>query len=236
MPAYDSVTARLAEAAEVDLILVGDSLGNVVLGFENTVPVTLEMMLHHVSAVTRMKPEALVVADVPFSLAHEDFSDLLKNCVRLIQQGGADAVKIEGGAEMAEKISRLVAAGVPVMGHIGLQPQQVMQLGGYRKFGKNDEAKKILDDARAISEAGVFAIVGEGMTNECAAEIQKRVPAPLIGIGSGNDCDGQILVIHDILGLSKELPKFAKPFVNLASAATDALCAYKNSVKNKALY
>ncbi len=229
--AYDAVTARLATQADVDLILVGDSLGNVVLGFDTTVPVTLDMMAHHTAAVARTRPEALLVADIPFALAHDDFSALLKSCARLMQEAGADAVKIEGGVALAPKIARLTAAGIPVMGHIGLQPQQVLQLGGYRKFGKNSEAQRILDDARALEDAGVFAIVGEGMARECASEIRAKISVPFIGIGSGDDCDGQIIVMHDILGLTENPPSFAKPFANLTRAAVEALSAYRDSVR-----
>ena len=229
--AYDAVTARLATAADVDLILVGDSVGNVVLGFDSTVPVTLDMMAHHTAAVARAKPSALVVADIPFGVAHWDFQDLLKACVRLMQECGAEAVKIEGGRAAAPTIARLSAAGVPVMGHIGLQPQQVFRLGGYRKFGKLDEAAEIVEDALAVEAAGAFAIVGEMLTPEVAKTIKGKISVPLIGIGSGDDCDGRILVMHDILGFSPSYPSFAKPLANMAQIATDALVAYRDSVR-----
>lgn len=233
--AYDAVTARLADAADVDVILVGDSVGNVVLGFENTVPVTTDMMAHHTAAVARVRPNALIAADIPFGVAHGDFSDLLKFCMRLMQECGAEAVKIEGGAEMAPTIARLTAAGVPVWAHIGLQGQCVFQEGGYRKFGKTErEYAEILAAAKAHEAAGAFALLVEMMIPELAAEITRSVSIPAIGIGAGKDCDGQIIVMHDILGLSPKKPSFAKVYANLFPQAVSAISAYRDDVRNRA--
>lgn len=231
--AYDAVTAKIASAADVDVILIGDSVGNVVLGFDSTVPVTVDMMAHHTAAVARTHPDALVATDIPFGVAHGDFSDLLKICMRLMQDCGAEAVKIEGGEEMAPTVARLTAAGVPVWAHIGLQAQNVFQEGGYRKFGKNDaEFQKILAAAKAHEKAGAFALLLEMLTPELAAEITRAVSIPTIGIGSGKDCDGQIIVMHDILGLSPKKPSFAKIYADLGTQAVAAVAAYRDAVKS----
>lgn len=233
--AYDAVTARLATAADVDVILIGDSVGNVVLGFDTPVPVTVDMMAHHAAAVARTRPDALVAVDIPFGVAHGDFSDLLKICMRLMQECGAEAVKIEGGEEMAPTIARLTAAGVPVWAHIGLQAQCVFQEGGYRKFGKTEaERASLLAAAKAHEKAGAFALLIEMMTPELAAEITHSVSVPAIGIGAGKDCDGQILVMHDILGLTQKKPSFAKIYCDVGVAAVAAISAYRDDVKNKA--
>lgn len=232
--AYDAVTARLADTADVDVILVGDSVGNVVLGFESTVPVTMDMMAHHTAAVARTRPKALVAADIPFGVAHGEFSDLLKFCMRLMQECGAEAVKIEGGAEMAPTIARLTAAGIPVWAHIGLQGQCVFQEGGYRKFGKTEqEYAEILAAAKAHEAAGAFALLVEMMVPELAAEITRSVSIPAIGIGAGKDCDGQIIVMHDILGLSQKKPSFAKVYADLSAQANAAISAYRDDVREK---
>ena len=230
--AYDTVTARLADAADVDVILVGDSVGNVVLGFDSTVPVTADMMVHHTAAVSRARPNALIAADIPFGVAHGEFSELLKICMRLMQEGGAEAVKIEGGIEMAPTIARLTAAGVPVWAHIGLQAQNVYQEGGYRKFGKTeDEKSALLAAARAHEKAGAFALLLEMMVPELAGEITENASVPTVGIGSGTACDGQIIVMHDILGLSPKKPSFAKVYAELGSQAVAAISAYRDDVR-----
>ncbi len=232
--AYDTPTARCADAAGVDLILVGDSVGNNVLGFENTVPVTLDMMVHHAAAVARAKPAALLVADLPFGDAHLKPGDVVKSCRRLIQEGGVEAVKVEGGVPLAPVIARLVLAGIPVMGHIGLQPQQVNVLGGYRKFGQRvPEADALRADAEALEQAGVFAIVAEMMDPRLAAELSRTSRVPIIGIGSGPDCDGQILVAHDILGLNEHAPSFVKSYANLRETMRAAFSAYADDVRQK---
>jgi len=233
--AYDTPTAHFADAAGVDLILIGDSVGNNVLGFANTVPVTLDMIVHHAAAVARAKPEALLVADLPFGDAHLKPGDVVKSCRRLVQEGGVEAVKIEGGVALVPLVERLVLAGIPVMGHIGLQPQQVNVLGGYRKFGQRlTEADALRADATALEQAGVFAIVAELMDPRLAAEISRSLSVPLIGIGSGPDCDGQILVAHDLLGLTERPPPFAKSYANLADTTRAAFAAYVNDVRSRA--
>lgn len=232
--AYDAVVAHYADQAGVDLILVGDSVGTTQLGFETTVPVTLEMMLHHCSAVSRAKPNALVVADIPFAVAHDDFSALLSACCRLMQEGGAQAVKIEGNAAMAPVLGRLIAAGIPVLGHIGLLPQQYHQLGGYRKFGRSDQEKELLlKDALAFESVGCFAILCEMMDGTLTGTISSELRVPMIGIGSGPHCDGQILVSNDLLGFGAGyVPSFVKQYVQLGEQAQSAFAAYAEEVRN----
>lgn len=231
--AYDAITARYAAEAGVDLILVGDSVGNTLLGFDSTIPVTLDMMVHHTAAVARAKPEALLVADVPFVEAHFDFKQVLAACQRLMQAAGAEAVKIEGGAGLAGKIARLVAAGVPVMGHIGLHPQQVHNLGRYRKFGvKPAEAEQLLEDALALERAGAFAIVAEMIEPILARTITETLKVPLIGIGAGADCDGQILVCTDLLGMTPgPMPGFAHAFAAVGEEMKKGFAAYVLAVR-----
>ncbi|MEC7486993.1 MAG: 3-methyl-2-oxobutanoate hydroxymethyltransferase [Verrucomicrobiota bacterium] len=230
--AYDAVVAHFADAAKIDLILVGDSVGTTQLGFTTTVPVTIDMMLHHTAAVTRVRPNALVVADIPFSVAHDDFSKLLNACRRLMQEAGAEAVKIEGGASLAPAIERLVTAGVPVLGHIGLLPQQYHKLGGYRKFGVTDcEKSELIEDALALEAAGCFSIVCELIDSACAAAIRDAVKCPIIGIGSGSQCDGQILVSNDLLGLNPgNVPSFVKQYAQLGKDTRTAFASYAKDV------
>jgi 3-methyl-2-oxobutanoate hydroxymethyltransferase len=226
--------ARCADEAGVDLILVGDSVGNNVLGFANTVPVTLDMMVHHAAAVSRAKAEALLVADLPFGDAHLRRGDVVRACRRLVQEGGMEAVKVEGGAALAPVVESLVQAGIPVMGHIGLQPQQVNVLGGYRRFGRSGtEAEMLLADAHALEQAGVFAIVVEMLDAKLAAELTQKIGVPIIGIGSGPDCDGQILVAHDILGINEHAPSFAKAYAKLHETMRGAFAAYAEEVRGK---
>lgn len=232
--AYDTPMARYADEAGVDLILVGDSVGTTQLGFETTVPVTLEMMLHHTAAVARAKPRALLVADIPFTVAHDDFSKLLEACRCLLQESGAEAVKIEGGALMASKIERLVQAGIPVLGHIGLLPQNFYQLGGYRKFGRSDTEKAVLvNDALALEKAGCFALIGEMMDGTVAGAIASQLQIPLIGIGSGPHCDGQILVCNDLLGMnSGYVPSFVRQYAQLGHEVRNAFAHFAEDVRN----
>ncbi|MBO5254391.1 MAG: 3-methyl-2-oxobutanoate hydroxymethyltransferase [Opitutales bacterium] len=231
--AYDAMFASLADRAGADIILVGDSVGNTVLGYDSTVAVTIQVMLHHAAAVVRGTKNALVLADVPFAIAHYSFDKMLEEISKLIQIAGADAVKIEGGKAMAEKIRKLTDAGIAVMAHIGLEPQQVLKLGGYRKFGKTDVEKQLLiEDAKALEKAGAFALLLEMTDAETAAEITKTVSIPTIGIGSGQDCDGQVLVCADILGLTKNPPKFVKQYANLDKAILDAYTSYISDVKS----
>lgn len=235
LTASDAISASVAADGGVDMILVGDSLGNTVLGFPNTIPVTLEMMCHHTAAVARANPAPLLVADVPFACAHGSFDRVLENCAALIR-AGAQAVKIEGGREMAPTVEQLTRAGIAVLGHIGLLPQQYYKLGGYRKFGsKPDEQESLLEDAHAIESAGAFAIVGEMIHPEAAAAIAKATQIPLIGIGSGPGCDGQIIVYTDLLGFNSGTPpSFVKVYADLGAQARKAVAAYADDVKKRA--
>jgi 3-methyl-2-oxobutanoate hydroxymethyltransferase len=233
--AYDAVMARYADEAGADLILVGDSVGTTQLGFSTTVPVTLEMILHHAAAVTRVDPDALVVADIPFAVAHDDFSKLLNGCRRLMQEASVEAVKIEGGASMGPTIERLVGAGIPVLGHIGLLPQTVHQLGGYRKFGKTVAEKAVLvDDALALEKAGCFAVICEMIEGTVAGAIANELRIPLIGIGSGPHCDGQILVCNDLLGMNTgHVPGFVKQYGQVGDAIRAAFAEYAEEVRTR---
>lgn len=233
--AYDAFTARFASDAGVDVILIGDSVGNTVLGFENTVPVTLDDMCHHTAAVARAKPAALVAADLPFGLAHHEPENVLKACQRLMQQSGAEAVKIEGGTLLAPTISRLADAGVPVWGHIGLRPQQVLALGRYRKFGTSpEEAESLLADAAALEKAGIFALLIEMVDATVAKRLTEASKVPVIGIGSGPHCDGQILVSMDLLGLSGgKVPSFVRKFADAGEQYRKGFSDYAEAVRSK---
>ncbi len=234
LTAYDAPTAKLACAAGMDFLLVGDSVGTVALGFDTTIPVTLDMMVHHASAARRGGPQCLLVVDLPFAEASFSFDRLLVACRRLMQEGGADAVKLEGGRSVADNVELLVRAGIPVMGHVGLLPQTVKAISGYRKFGKErEEAEDILTDAVALEEAGCFAIVAEMVEERLAGELAKSLEVPIIGIGSGGGCDGQILVSSDLLGLTQgQVPSFVKPQVDLADAMTQAFRGYVDDVRS----
>ncbi len=233
--AYDCVTAGLASEAGIDLILVGDTLGVMQLGFETTVPVTVPMMLQATAAVVHAKPDSLVVADIPFAIVRRSTDFVLETCARFMQEAGADAVKIEGGEDIAPTITTLTASGIPVLGHIGLLPQQFYQLGGYRKFGKTEaEKEQLLRDAKALQEAGVFAMVGEMIAADTAAAISQAIDVPLIGIGSGVDCDGQVLVSTDLLGLTPgRVPSFVKQYANLRESVKGAFSAYADEVRER---
>ncbi len=232
LTAYDAIFAHLADKAGVDIILIGDSLGNTFMGYESTIPVTIEDMIHHTAMVARAKPSALIVADIPFAVAHYSFDILLTECAKLLR-AGADAVKIEGGADMAEKIAKLVSAGVPVMGHIGLMPQQVLKLGAYKTFGKTDiEKVSLLEDAKKLDDAGAFSIVLEKIDETCAQEITKSISIPTIGIGAGKACDGQVLVSSDLLGLQDWAPPFVKKYANLSETVEKAFAEYIKDVKS----
>ncbi len=233
LTAYDYFTSRLLNEAGIDLILVGDSLGNVVLGYENTIPVTMADMVHHTRAVVRGNSRCLVIADLPFLSYHVSDVEALHNAGRLIQEGGAHGVKLEGGEEVAGLVGRMVGAGIPVLGHIGLLPQDILKEGAYRVRGKNERsAAALLEDARSLEAAGAFAVVLECVAARAAGEITKALKIPTIGIGSGPLCDGQILVIHDLLGLFGTVrPKFAKPYADLRGVMLDAFTAYKREVE-----
>ena len=228
LTAYDYPTARLMDEAGVDVVLVGDSVAMVVLGHESTLPLTMEESLHHTKAVRRGVQRALVVADMPFGTYQGDVNEALKNAVRFVKEAGAEAVKVEGGERRLEVIARLTEAEIPVMGHVGLTPQSVNAMGGYRVQGKTaGGAEQLLRDARAVEAAGAFAIVLEGIPRELAAEITKNVRIPTIGIGAGPDCDGQILVLHDLLGLTfQEPPKFARRYANVGEVISQAVREY----------
>jgi 3-methyl-2-oxobutanoate hydroxymethyltransferase len=228
LTAYDYPTARLMDEAGVDVVLVGDSVAMVVLGYESTLPLTMEEALHHTKAVRRGVQRALVVADMPFGSYQGDVNEALQNAVRFVKEAGAEAVKVEGGERRLEVIARLTEAEIPVMGHVGLTPQSVNAMGGYRVQGKTaGGAEQLLRDARAVEAAGAFAIVLEGIPRELAAEITKSVRIPTIGIGAGPDCDGQILVLHDLLGLTfQEPPKFARRYANVGEVISQAVREY----------
>ncbi|WP_258360660.1 3-methyl-2-oxobutanoate hydroxymethyltransferase [Moorella sulfitireducens (nom. illeg.)] len=231
--AYDYPSALLADRAGMDMLLVGDSLGMVVLGYQSTVPVTMDEMVHHTRAVMRATPAALVVADMPFLSYQAGIRDAVYNAGRLVKEGGADAVKLEGGRAMAPVVRAIVDAGIPVMGHLGITPQSVVQLGGYRVQGREQEAAdKIAADAAALVEAGAFSLVLECVPAELARRVTGELPVPTIGIGAGPHCDGQVLVYHDLLGLFDRFkPKFVKRYVNLNEAIIKALTDYREEVR-----
>jgi len=232
--AYDAPGARIADAAGVDIILVGDSLANNVLGYEDTLQVTVEDMVHHTAAVARAKPRALIVGDLPWLSYHLDPADTVRNAAALIR-AGAGAVKLEGGRKRVPMIEALVSAEIPVMGHLGLTPQSVHTMGGYRVQGKGDAAADALAaDAKAIAAAGCFAVVLEGVPESLGAAITRQLDIPTIGIGAGPDCDGQVLVFHDLLGLNATTPKFVRRYAELAEVATAAVAAYAADVRSGA--
>jgi 3-methyl-2-oxobutanoate hydroxymethyltransferase len=228
LTAYDYATAKLIDEVGVPLVLVGDSLGMVVLGYESTIQVTMDEMIHHTRAVVRGTKRALIVADMPFMTYHIDVSEALHNASRFIQEGGAQAVKIEGGESLAETIRRMVGCGIPVMGHIGLTPQFIHQLGGFKVQGRTSEAAaRLLRDAIAIERAGAFSIVLEAIPAPLAKIVTEKVSIPTIGIGAGIDCDGQVQVISDLLGLFTDfVPKHAKQYTKLADMIKTAVADY----------
>jgi 3-methyl-2-oxobutanoate hydroxymethyltransferase len=233
LTAYDATMARLLDRAGVDSLLVGDSLGMVVLGYETTLPVTLDAMIHHTRAVSRGAEHALVVADMPFLTYQVTVAEAVRNAGRLLQEGGAAAVKLEGGRPMLEVVRRLVDVGIPVMGHLGLLPQSVHQMGGYAKRGTQpEEFDAILADATALETAGAFAIVLESIPAALARAVTARVSVPTIGIGAGPDCDGQVLVSYDMLGLFDQfVPSFVKQYARLGDDVVSATQAYIDDVR-----
>ncbi|MFC1865903.1 3-methyl-2-oxobutanoate hydroxymethyltransferase [Chloroflexota bacterium] len=234
LTAYDYTTAKIVDAAGVPLILVGDSLGMVVLGYESTIPVTMDEMLHHTKAVARGVKSAIVIGDMPFMSYHISKQEALRNAARFIQEGGTKAVKLEGGVSVAEKVEKIVSCGIPVMGHIGLTPQSIHQLGGHRIQGKNNAAaRNLLQDAKALEKAGAFAVVLETIPTALAALITRNISIPTIGIGAGAGCDGQVQVISDILGQFTDfMPKHAKQYAQLADIMSKAITDYQTEVKN----
>lgn len=236
LTAYDYITAQIIDECGLPLILVGDSLGMVVLGYETTLPVTMAEMLHHTAAVVRGAKHSLVVADMPFLSYHISVQQALENAGRFIQSAGAGAVKIEGGALRSEIVKTLSANGIPVMGHIGLTPQSICTLGGYKIAGRRSaEIRQLISDARALEKAGAFAIVLECMPPATAKKITATVGIPTIGIGAGPHCDGQILVTHDMLGLAggQVAPKFVKRYADLTAQIKGAASRYKTEVESK---
>jgi 3-methyl-2-oxobutanoate hydroxymethyltransferase len=232
LTAYDATMARLLDCAGVDVLLVGDSLGMVIMGHQTTLEVTLDMMVHHTRAVANGTRHALVVADMPFLTFQTGIDDAVRNAGRLIQEGGAAAVKLEGGRASSDVTARLVEIGIPVMGHIGLTPQSVHQMGGFRKVA-GPAADKLLDEARAVEQAGAFAIVLEMIPSEIAAEISKALTIPTIGIGAGPHCDGQVLVSYDALGLFDEFtPSFVKRYAELGKETVRAAREYVDEVRS----
>jgi 3-methyl-2-oxobutanoate hydroxymethyltransferase len=234
LTAYDYPTARIVDEAGIDVILVGDSLGNVVLGYGNTVPVTLDEILIHLKAVRRAVQRALLVADMPYGTFHTGDDDAVRNALRLVKEGGAEAIKLEGGHKRVQLVKRLVDEEISVMGHIGLTPQSINQLGAYRVQGKTAvAARQLIDDAKALEDAGAFAIVLEVVPREIARLITETVSIPTIGIGAGVHCDIQVLVIHDMLGLSfGKQARFVRPYANLRDVMTDAVSRYADDVRN----
>ena len=239
LTAYDFPFARIADEAGVDLILVGDSLGMVVQGFDTTLPVTMDEMVYHSRMVARARRRALVVADLPFLSYQISATDAVANAGRLIKEGGAEAVKLEGGCAVADTIARIASVDIPVMGHIGLTPQSVHRMGGHKVQGRRrgsapGQRERLIEDALAVEAAGAFAVVLEGIPTDLAAELTERLSIPTIGIGAGVHCDGQILVLHDVLGLTdRPSPRFAKRFADLWAAARGAVSAYAGEVRER---
>jgi 3-methyl-2-oxobutanoate hydroxymethyltransferase len=233
LTAYDYSFAKAVEEAGVPIILVGDSLGHVVLGYDSTIPVTMDDMLHHTKAVVRGARLAMVVTDLPFLTYHLDEKQALQNAGRCLQEGGAQGVKLEGGASMAPTVRRLTESGIPVMGHLGMTPQSIHQLGGYRVQGKSqEEADRLMADALALEEAGAFSLVLELVPEPLARAVTQRLAIPTIGIGAGPSCDGQVLVLHDMLGLYTDfVPKHAKRYVDLAGIVQGAVAEYVREVQ-----
>jgi 3-methyl-2-oxobutanoate hydroxymethyltransferase len=232
LTAYDYSTAKIVDEVGVPLILVGDSLGMVVLGYESTIPVSIEEMLHHTKAVVRGTKQAMVIGDMPFMTYHLSVEQALRNATRFIQEAGAQSVKLEGGVTVAEKVRRLVECGIPVMGHIGLTPQSIHQFGGFKIQGRTPEAAiRLLEDARALEEAGAFSVVLETVPAPLAALITEKIGIPTIGIGAGIGCDGQVQVINDILGSFADfVPKHAKQYAKLTDIVRNAVTEFHNEV------
>ena len=233
LTAYDYATARLVDEAGIDMVLVGDSLSMVVMGLDNTMSVTVDEMLHHTRAVRRAVKSALLIADMPYGSYQHDDQEAVKNAVRFMKESGAEAVKLEGGSNRVDLIKRMLDAEIPVMGHIGLTPQSMHKMGGFKVQGKTlSGIEKLMKDAVALNRAGVFSLVLEGMPREVAAEITREVDVPTIGIGAGPDCDGQVLVLHDMLNLTfGSRPKFVRQYADIAEAITQAVYAFKSDVE-----
>jgi 3-methyl-2-oxobutanoate hydroxymethyltransferase len=234
LTAYDYPTGRIVDEAGADLALVGDSVGNTTLGYGNTVPVTLEEMVVHTRAVRRAVRRALLIADLPFGSYHTGADDTVRNALRLVKEGGAEAVKLEGGRNRAALVKRLVDEDIPVCGHVGLMPQAFNKLGGFRVQGRTVEAaRKVIDDALSLEEAGAFAVVLELIPREVAAHITRKLSIPTIGIGAGAECDIQVLVFHDVVGLSfGKLPRFVRQYANTRETMSDAIARFAADVRS----
>jgi 3-methyl-2-oxobutanoate hydroxymethyltransferase len=234
LTAYDFTFARIFDEAGVDVLLVGDSLGNVVQGHDTTLPVTLDEVVYHTRMVARGVRRAMVVADMPFGSFQVGPEDAVRSAIRLVKDGGAHAVKLEGGVGVADSIRRIVGAQIPVMAHVGLTPQSVNQMGGYRVQGRGDEGRhQVIEDALAVEAAGAFSVVLEGIPEDLGREISERLSIPTVGIGAGVDCDAQVLVMHDLLGLNDSTPSFVKQFANLGAQASKAARSYVDEVVNR---
>jgi len=234
LTAYDFTFARIFDTAGIDLLLVGDSLGNVVQGCDTTLPVTLDEVIYHTRLVARGTQRALVVGDMPFGSYQVSSEDAVRAAIRFVKEAGAQAVKLEGGVQMAETIERISTAQIPVMAHIGLTPQSVNKFGGFRVQGRGDEGRaQVMADALAVQEAGAFAVVLEGIPAELGRDVTQALDIPTIGIGAGVDCDGQVLVMHDLLGLNDWTPSFVKQFANLGAVASQATRAFIEEVENR---
>lgn len=233
LTAYDYPTGRLIDEAGIDVALVGDSLGMVVLGFDSTLPVTMDMMIHHTQAVARGCKRALIVGDMPFMSYQTGVDDAVRNAGRFVQEAGAGAVKLEGGRRVAEIVEQIVSAGIPVMCHLGMTPQSIHQYGGYTRQGKDEAAAaEIVEDARILQQAGAFSVVLEHVPHSLASQVTRALEIPTIGIGAGPDCDGQVLVTHDVLGFyDRFVPPFAKQYANLWETAKQALAQYREEVR-----
>lgn len=235
LTAYDFSIATILDAAGIDVILVGDSASNVMAGHETTLPITLDQMIYHASSVIRAVKRALVVVDIPFGSYQGNSSEALRSAIRIMKESGAHAVKMEGGHEIKESVNRIISAGVPVMGHLGLTPQSIFKFGTYSVRAKNDEeAKQLIKDARLLEKCGCFGIVLEKIPAELAKKVAEEVAIPIIGIGAGPDVDGQVLVIHDMLGITQEFkPRFLRRYADVNSIITDAVKNYISDVKAK---
>ena len=233
LTAYDFTFAQIFDAAGIDILLIGDSLGNVVQGQNTTLPVTLEESIYHTRLVARGARRALVVGDMPFGSYQVSPEEAVRNAIRFVKEGGAQAVKLEGGTAVFDTIARIVAAEIPVMGHVGLTPQAIHRMGGHRVQGRTEASRqRVIDDAQAVEDAGEFAVVLEGMPVELAQQVTAALSIPTIGIGAGVHCDGQVLVMHDLLGLSDWTPSFVKQYANLGALASQAARSFAEDVTN----
>ena len=235
LTAYDFTMARIVDQSKVDVILVGDSASNVMAGHETTLPITLDQMIYHASSVVRAVSRALVVVDIPFGSYQSDPKEALRSAIRIMKESGGHAVKLEGGEEIKESVKRILNAGIPVMGHLGLTPQSIYKFGTYTVRAKEEEeAKKLIEDALLLERLGCFAIVLEKIPATLAAKVAAQLTIPVIGIGAGGDVDGQVLVIHDLLGMTKEFsPRFLRRYMDLYQGMTEAIESYVNDVKNR---